>query len=61
MTTIDTGVPFGAHTAWLSCSSRGEPPERTRVAPTVQVADREEGQSAAAHQALKLVKSPPSE
>jgi small-conductance mechanosensitive channel len=31
------------------------------AAPTVQVADREEGQSAAAHQALKLVKPPPSE
>src|SRR5574341_1965787 len=33
-----TGVPFGAHTAWLVCTSTGTPMTRTRTAPATQVA-----------------------
>jgi hypothetical protein len=36
--TIDTGVPFGAQTAWLSWSSTGMPIERTRTAPVTHCA-----------------------
>jgi hypothetical protein len=36
--TIASGVPFGAHTARLSRSTRGWPSDSTRVAPVTQVA-----------------------